>query len=168
MPWKNGGGVTHEILKEDRNAKLLWRLSIAEVATNGPFSVFPGLSRILTVIEGEGLELTAQDRVLRALPFKPLSFSGDWPMESRRLRGNVRDFNVIFDGSCILADVIAHQSTVHEELLPQEGRWSAMLCLGGGEANGFDVAAGSLVLAGKETVDLFCRAPALQVTLREI
>jgi environmental stress-induced protein Ves len=55
MPWKNGGGITHEILKQEHGGKLLWRLSIAEVASDGPFSLFPGLSRILTVIEGARL-----------------------------------------------------------------------------------------------------------------
>ena len=56
-PWKNGGGVTHEIAKSEEDGAWLWRLSIAEVATDGPFSAFLGLSRILTVIEGEGLQL---------------------------------------------------------------------------------------------------------------
>ena len=95
--WKNGGGVTHEIARADRDGQLLWRLSIAEVASDGPFSAFPGLSRILTVIDGAGLYLDTPDARLDALPLAPLAFSGDLPVISRLTGGPVRDFNLIFD-----------------------------------------------------------------------
>ncbi|HAJ22213.1 MAG TPA: HutD-family protein, partial [Rhodospirillaceae bacterium] len=56
-PWKNGGGITREIaLKEDEDG-FLWRLSIADVRTDGPFSSFPDRHRILTVIAGVGMRL---------------------------------------------------------------------------------------------------------------
>ncbi len=97
--WKNGGGVTHEIARQDREGRMLWRLSIAEVASDGPFSAFPGLSRILTVIEGAGLALQTPDVTLMALPMQPLAFSGDLPIDSRLIDGPVRDFNLIFDGA---------------------------------------------------------------------
>ena len=70
QPWKNGGGITHEIAREDRDGALLWRLSIAEVASDGPFSAFTGLSRILTVIEGAGLHLHTPEGRLDALPLR--------------------------------------------------------------------------------------------------
>ena len=48
MPWKNGGGETAEILVEPAGAPLDsfdWRLSMARVAADGPFSLFPGVER---------------------------------------------------------------------------------------------------------------------------
>ena len=99
QPWKNGGGVTHEIARAEEDGALLWRLSIAEVATDGPFSTFPGLTRILTVIEGAGLHLHTPDSRLDALPLKPVRFSGDMPIDSRLIDGPVRDFNLIWDAT---------------------------------------------------------------------
>ncbi|WP_157935919.1 HutD/Ves family protein [Paracoccus zhejiangensis] len=97
--WKNGGGVTHEIARQEREGQLQWRLSIAEVGSDGPFSAFPGLSRILTVIEGPGLVLQTPDVTMMALPMQPLAFSGDLPIDSRLIDGPVRDFNLIHDGA---------------------------------------------------------------------
>ncbi len=54
-PWKNGGGRTAEILAMPEGAGLDgfdWRISTAEVAQSGPFSLFAGLDRWLTVLEG--------------------------------------------------------------------------------------------------------------------
>ena len=59
MPWKNGGGTTTEIWKAASPAgEMLWRLSIADVASDGPFSEFPGIDRWIMVIAGKGMELT--------------------------------------------------------------------------------------------------------------
>ena len=57
MPWKNGGGATHEIARNGQSEKILWRLSIADVTQDGPFSLFEGLRRSLTVIAGNGMGL---------------------------------------------------------------------------------------------------------------
>jgi len=49
MVWKNGQGITHEIAREPAlGDAFLWRLSIAEVAADGDFSLFPGADRTIT------------------------------------------------------------------------------------------------------------------------
>ncbi len=103
--WKNGGGITHEIARSDQEGRLLWRLSVAEVDSDGPFSRFEGLSRILTVITGAGLALHTPAGRLDALPLTPLAFSGDLPVECVRLSGPVRDLNVIYDATRLTAHV---------------------------------------------------------------
>lgn len=95
-PWKNGGGVTHEIARDGCDP-WAWRISLAEVAQDGPFSRFDGMARILTVIEGAGLDLVTPEGVLCARPFAPLAFSGDLAVEGRLVAGPVRDLNVIYD-----------------------------------------------------------------------
>jgi uncharacterized protein len=105
MPWKNGGGITHEIAREMEGERILWRLSMAEVASDGPFSSFPGLTRILTVIRGAGLVLRTPEGVITAEPMHPVRFSGDLPVECTRIAGDVTDLNVIFDGARIDARV---------------------------------------------------------------
>lgn len=97
MAWKNGGGITHEIARAEDDVGLLWRLSLAEVSRDGPFSLFRGMTRILTVIEGAGMELRTASETLRALPLSPVCFSGDWAVVGLLIDGPVSDFNLIFD-----------------------------------------------------------------------
>src|SRR5258707_14720415 len=57
MPWKNGGGHTHEIAAHPEGAGMAafaWRVSIAEIAQDGPFSSFPGVDRTLVLLAGNG------------------------------------------------------------------------------------------------------------------
>jgi environmental stress-induced protein Ves len=95
--WKNGSGVTHEIARSEDDSGLIWRLSLAEVASDGPFSAFPGLERILTVIEGAGLILETEGGPIAAHPLEPVRFSGDLSVRGRLIGGKVRDLNLIFD-----------------------------------------------------------------------
>lgn len=111
-PWKNGGGITHEIAMEPGPKGWLWRISIAEVAADGPFSRFDGLARVLTVIEGEGIDLHHPDGVLHARPLHPVAFSGKTAVEGRLTRGPIRDLNVIFDPLRIAARVSAAEGPV--------------------------------------------------------
>ena len=42
-PWKNGGGITHEVIRVPADPEdFRWRVSMAEVAASGPFSRFTG------------------------------------------------------------------------------------------------------------------------------
>jgi len=96
MPWKNGGGTTTEIWKAASPAgEMLWRLSIADVASDGPFSEFPGIDRWIMVISGKGMELTIDGLGTKRLdrPFEPLFFPGDAKTDCRLIDGSIRDFN---------------------------------------------------------------------------
>ncbi|MGH7186208.1 MAG: HutD/Ves family protein, partial [Pseudomonadota bacterium] len=98
MPWKNGGGVTTEIWKAVSPAgEMLWRLSIADVGRDSPFSPFPGIDRTIMVIEGNGMELTVEGFGTRQLdrPFEPFAFSGDAKTTCRLIDGPIRDFNLM-------------------------------------------------------------------------
>ncbi len=99
MPWKNGGGVTTEIAVHGGGLDGFgWRLSIADIAQGGPFSVFAGCDRCITVIEGEGMTLAVDGDAPRALRrLQPFAFSGDSAVECALLGGPIRDFNVICD-----------------------------------------------------------------------
>jgi environmental stress-induced protein Ves len=97
MPWKNGGGTTTEIWKAvSPDGEMLWRLSIADVASDGPFSAFPGIDRVIMVIEGKGMELTVDGRPQRLDDlFKSFAFSGDAKTDCRLIAGPIRDFNLM-------------------------------------------------------------------------
>ncbi|HEY2791090.1 MAG TPA: HutD family protein [Micromonosporaceae bacterium] len=94
--WRNGGGVTREVLAEPPGEQFAWRLSLADVDSDGPFSSFPGCGRIITVLRGSGMALTV-DGVTHVLDrrFVPFPFDGGATTECRLLAGSVVDFNVI-------------------------------------------------------------------------
>lgn len=81
--WKNGGGVTREIAVWPEGAGMDdfgWRVSLAEVAADGPFSAFPGIGRTLTLAEGAGMDLTVGGvRRLVDERFAPQDFPGTSP-----------------------------------------------------------------------------------------
>ncbi len=99
-PWKNGGGTTTEIAAAPPGASLAafdWRISMARVATDGPFSVFEGIDRTLTVIAGDGMELAIAGRapVMLGRSSPPVSFPGDVPTSARLTAGAITDLNVM-------------------------------------------------------------------------
>jgi uncharacterized protein len=96
MPWANGRGVTVEIARADDDAGMLWRLSMAQVVEDGPFSSFPGIDRSLTVIDGPGFTLTGDDWRLRADPMVPVGFAGDVPVSATDVAGPAQDLNVMW------------------------------------------------------------------------
>ncbi|MDX2484576.1 MAG: HutD family protein [Pseudodonghicola sp.] len=105
MPWKNGQGTTREVHCVRADNKLVWRLSLAAVKADGPFSRFEGLERILTVIQGQGLRLVSPDAEIAALPFQPVRFSGETEIMGYCLDGPIEDFNLIYDPDRIVAEM---------------------------------------------------------------
>lgn len=100
MPWRNGGGVTTEIAVAPPLASVAdfdWRISMATVAADGPFSRFDGIDRTLTVLSGDGLELAVESAPLvRLTPAsKPYPFPGDATASAKLIAGPVTDFNVM-------------------------------------------------------------------------
>jgi hypothetical protein len=100
MPWKNGGGETTEIAVSPDGASVDnfdWRLSMATVASSGPFSLFAGIDRTLAVLDGDGLSLTVGGMGTTELiaGSAPLSFPGDAPAVARLIGGTVTDLNIM-------------------------------------------------------------------------
>ena len=100
QPWRNGGGVTRELLTWPPAADWQLRLSVAEVQRSGPFSAFPGVERWFAVLEGEGVELVWPGRVvvLRAGD-APCRFDGGQAPDCRLLGGATRDLNLMLHGA---------------------------------------------------------------------
>ncbi|WEK00870.1 MAG: HutD family protein [Candidatus Sphingomonas phytovorans] len=108
-PWKNGGGTTTELAVFPADAGMndfIWRVSIAEVRTAGPFSDFHGVDRILSVLEGE-LALVVADAPERRLTSAdaPLPFPADIPVTGTPIDDDVRDLNVMIRRNMCRAEV---------------------------------------------------------------
>jgi uncharacterized protein len=100
MPWKNGLGITREVISRpasDGASGFDWRISLATVGASGPFSVFAGIARTIAVLEGDGMRLTVDGRqevpLLVASP--PFTFSGDAEVRAECLGGETLDLNVM-------------------------------------------------------------------------
>lgn len=100
-PWKNGGGSTTEIWNEPPGAGLddfVWRVSVATIASDGPFSVFNGVDRVITLLQGSGVRLCGPEGILLCelgTPLAPYVFAGETPVHATRMGGNSLDFNVM-------------------------------------------------------------------------
>jgi len=101
--WRNGGGLTRELLVVPAPAAsgAAWRLrvSVAEIALDGPFSAFPGITRWFAVIDGAGVDLVWPDhRQRQTQAAAPLRFDGGTPPECALVAGPTRDLNLMVDG----------------------------------------------------------------------
>jgi environmental stress-induced protein Ves len=107
MPWKNGLGETAEIAVSPVEAPLDrfdWRVSMARVEAAGPFSLFAGIDRTLTVIDGAGLVLRVDGAppVTLSVESDPHAFAADVPSSAVLFGGPVTDFNVMTRrGTCV-------------------------------------------------------------------
>ncbi|MFB7475996.1 HutD family protein [Kitasatospora sp. NPDC056184] len=108
--WRNGGGVTREVAGDPAGSgpdDFRWRVSLADVASAGPFSAFPGVDRVITVVEGPGMALTVDGTEhLVDAPFRPFAFSGDAATDCRLLGGPLVDFNVMTRRGRATADLV--------------------------------------------------------------
>jgi uncharacterized protein len=99
MPWKNGGGHTTEIAAEPPGAgtaSFVWRVSVADIAKDGPFSAFPGIDRTLVLLSGHGMRLaTAVDTMELHAPYEPVAFAGEALIDCTLTQGPTRDFNLM-------------------------------------------------------------------------
>ncbi len=100
MPWKNGGGTTTEIAVAPEGATLSdfdWRISMAHVGQDGPFSAFPGIDRTLSVLTGNGIRLAFGDGETVALDqaARPFFFAADRAVAGLLVDGPIDDLNVM-------------------------------------------------------------------------
>ena len=97
-PWKNGGGVTQDVLlmpegtgHEDFDI----RLSLAPIVEEGAFSSFPGIDRHITLLTRERLSLAFGNDARELRRLEPLYFDSVHQPRSILPDGPVRVFNVM-------------------------------------------------------------------------
>ncbi len=108
-PWKNGGGTTREIACQPIGAGMDsfdWRVSIATIAAAGPFSAFPGVDRVIVLLDGAGVRLLGGGIDHRLdTPGVPFVFSGDVALGCELLGSASTDFNVMVRRGQVQAEV---------------------------------------------------------------
>ena len=99
MPWRNGGGVAHEIHAEPSthdDHEFDWRASIAVVHADLPFSEYRGVDRSLALL-GDGGALMVNNRVAIAMTpdSSPYTFAGEDDVEMAIVDKPVLVFNLM-------------------------------------------------------------------------
>jgi len=177
MPWKNGGGETVEVIVHPEGADLSdfgWRISMATVASDGPFSVFPGIDRTLAVLSGEGMDLSIEglgDRLLTPAS-APLPFPADAPTTARLTHGPITDLNVMTRRG-VFSHTLAHHVVTGSTALAASSGERLLLAL---EPLGVSTAEGliglqpldALVLHGSEKADVLAAGETTAFYLVEI
>lgn len=141
MKWKNGGGETAEIAVFPDGAGVDdfdWRVSMATVEASAPFSVFPGVDRTLSILEGEGILLSVEGCVPIGLTPRsdPLTFPAGVATSAALIAGPTTDLNVMTRrGRC------RHKVSTHEL------KGSKVISFAGAEALLF-CRAGSMLVSG--------------------
>lgn len=100
MPWRNGGGETIEIAVSPEGAGLDnfdWRISMAKVESDGPFSQFEGVERTLSVLEGQGIALSIHGLppVSLGKARAPFRFDASLKTDAKLNDGAILDLNVM-------------------------------------------------------------------------
>ena len=96
QPWRNGGGVTRELLAWPVQAQWLLRVSVATIDRSGPFSPFPGVERWFTVLTGAGVRLALADGLHTLAPGdEPVQFDGEEAPDCALVDGPTTDLNLM-------------------------------------------------------------------------
>ncbi|MGH7621957.1 MAG: HutD/Ves family protein [Gemmatimonadaceae bacterium] len=135
IPWKNGGGLTREIVCRPRGADLNtfdWRVSIADLTANGAFSTFSGVDRVIMLLDGAVYNMqTGDGRVDHRLaqPLEPFTFCGHDEITASLIHGASSDFNVMARRGIVRAEVrvVRSSETLRScdagVLFAARGRW---------------------------------------------
>lgn len=104
--WRNDGGWTREIHREGGAEDWRWRISIAEVQADGPFSRFEGVDREIVLVSGNGMHLAFEQATFDLVPESPsLRFAGEAAVDCRLIDGPTTDFNLMWSREQIEAEL---------------------------------------------------------------
>lgn len=99
VPWSNGLGVTREVARNDDgsgNAAFLWRISIARIDGDAPFSALPGVDRSLMALGKDGFTLVVGDADPRHLALHEIvRFKGEDDVRPVGITGPSLDLNLM-------------------------------------------------------------------------
>jgi len=133
-PWKNGGGVTRELACWPDGASFdnfVWRISIADVHQSGPFSRFPGIDRVITLLEGDGMHLHFAQGDTHALTqtLMPYRFCGEESLDAQLVGTPSRDFNLMLrrDAACGEVEVRRTGGSFRHPHPDEQGRVTLLL-----------------------------------------
>jgi environmental stress-induced protein Ves len=148
-PWRNGAGWTRQVHAQASRTPgndWDWRLSIAEITAEAPFSAFPGIDRELVLLHGNGLRLCFDDGEVHDLlpPHDRLRFAGERALTGGLLDGPTEDFNLMWRRDAIDAQLWHRPLVGSMAVFAEPGETWALHLLAGSARFGDDSALGEL------------------------
>lgn len=106
--WRNQAGWTRQILRFPDTEDWDWRLSIAEIEQDAPFSSYPGIERELVLLRGNGLRLCFDGGQCETLlpPHDRIRFGGERALRGELLDGPTHDFNLMWRPERVQAQLL--------------------------------------------------------------
>ena len=96
QPWRNGGGLTRELLAWPAAADWQVRVSVARIERSGPFSAFPGVRRCFAVLQGAGVRLQLPSGPCVLTPAdEAVGFDGAAAPDCELIDGPTEDLNLM-------------------------------------------------------------------------
>ncbi|WP_371344990.1 HutD family protein [Ancylobacter sp. IITR112] len=113
VPWKNGGGITRDVLLLPEGAShedFDLRISLAPIVAEGPFSSFPGIDRHITRLSANPLSLAFAQETRALARLEPFYF--DSVLQPRSL---------LQDGPAEVLNVMTRRGRWHAQVMPATG-----------------------------------------------
>ena len=145
-------GVSWDIVSDPPGCEdFVWRLAIARIGADVPFSAYPGVDRIFTLIEGDGLDLDFEGREGLAVDrrFVPHPFPCDVPTFCRLRSGPCRALNLFTRRGQwqAVAEVLSGGAEI-----AHPGPIVLVALEGASDVNGQSLAAGDAAVASRSVV----------------
>jgi uncharacterized protein len=106
IAWRNGYGSMQLLAAHPPDAgtdDFHWRISIATVAQDSPFSAFPGYDRCIALLGGHGMVLSSpesgMEQRLDSL-LQPLHFAGETVINARLIDGPLHNLSILARRGC--------------------------------------------------------------------
>ena len=95
MPWPNGAGITYEIVRAPESGDFDWRISLADIDNDCPFSVMPGVDRGIVLMEGGHMVLANSDESIRVDELVVFNYPGEVAFNCTLPSGPAKDLNIM-------------------------------------------------------------------------
>lgn len=120
--WRNGLGVSWDIASEG-GEDFSWRMALARLEADVPFSAYPGIDRVFTIIAGGCVMLDVEGLgQIDARLLRPVHFPGDRATSCRLVAGPCRALNLFVKRQAYSSDVSVTRHDKGDELqLPHLG-----------------------------------------------
>jgi environmental stress-induced protein Ves len=94
VPWRNGRGTSFQVWPRGKVAAGAgFQLNLTPISAGGPFSHYPGVDRVLTVVQGSGLSFEGREGSMAA--GDAIAFAGEAAMTAHLANGPVTVFNLL-------------------------------------------------------------------------
>ena len=110
VPWANGLGTTSVVARGPDDDGWVWRISLADVVSDGPFSRLPDVDRFIAVASGAGMDLTVGNAAPVRLTTRsmPLAFDGGVDVLCRPVDGPIVDINLMLRRGAAIGSLVVH------------------------------------------------------------